>query len=104
MDFSYVFTSKATKKTDLCICQKVKKKKKENLNSSSTGRENVIDLSNKLWIIDELLKGITDLSVIQCHSNGYYKPYTYLASSKRTWKKKAEKYIEQKIIKPKVQC
>ena len=57
-----------------------KKKKKENL----------IDLSNKLWIIDELLKGITDLSVIQCHSNGYYKPYTYLASSKRTWKKKAE--------------
>ena len=35
----------------------------ENFSSSSTGREKLIDLSNKLQ--DELLKGITDSSVRQ---------------------------------------
>ena len=53
----------------------VKKWKKiENFSSSSTGREKLIDLSNKLQ--DELLKGIVDLSVKLYHSNEYYKPYT----------------------------
>ena len=62
MDGSYVLNSKTTKKTDLCIfCQKVKKS--ENFSSTSTGREKLIDLSNKLQ--DELLKGITDSSVTQ---------------------------------------
>ena len=76
MDGSYVLTSETTKKTDLCIfCQKVKKG--ENFSSTSTGRKELIDLSNKLK--DELLKGITDLSVIQYHSNGCYKPYTLQA-------------------------
>ena len=37
-------------------------KKSENFSSTSTGREKLIDLSNKLQ--DELLKGITDLGVI----------------------------------------
>ena len=69
MDSSYVFISETTKKTDLCIfCQKVQKS--ENFSSTSTGREKLIDLSNKLQ--DGLLKGITDLSVIQYHSNGCY--------------------------------
>ena len=52
MDFSYVFTSKATKKTDLWIFfvkeWKKKKKRNENVSSSSTGREKLIDPSNKL--------------------------------------------------------
>ena len=52
MDFSYVFTSKATNKTYLCIffLKELKKKKKrnENVSSSSTGREKLIDPSNKL--------------------------------------------------------
>ena len=43
-------------------------KKSENFSSRSTGKEKLIDLSNKLQ--DELLKYITDLSVIQYHSNG----------------------------------
>ena len=51
-----------------------KSEKSENLSSSSTGREKLIDLSNELQ--DELFKGITDLSVVQYHSNGYYKSYT----------------------------
>ena len=37
--------------------------KSENFSSLSTGREKLIDLSNKLQ--DELLKGITDITVIQ---------------------------------------
>ena len=41
--------------------------KRENSSSTSIGREKLIDLSNKLQ--DELLKGISDLSVIQYHSN-----------------------------------
>ena len=41
--------------------------KRENSSSTSTGREKLIDLSNKLQ--DELLKGISDLSVTQYHSN-----------------------------------
>ena len=73
MDAFYIPTSETTKKTDLCIsCQKVKKN--ENFSSSSTGRRKLIDLSNKLQ--DNLQKGITDLGVIQYHSNGYYKPST----------------------------
>ena len=51
-----------------------KSEKSENLSSSSTGREKLIDLSNELQ--DELFKGITDLSVVQYHSNGYYKSNT----------------------------
>ena len=51
-----------------------KREKSDNFSSTSTGREKLIDLSNKLQ--DELLKGITNLIVIQYHSNGYYKPYT----------------------------
>ena len=51
-----------------------KSEKSENLSSSSTGREKLIDLSNELQ--DELFKGITDLSVVQYHSNGYYKSCT----------------------------
>ena len=47
MDRSIVLTSETTKITDLCIfCQKVKKI--ENFSSTSTGREKLIDLSNKL--------------------------------------------------------
>ena len=47
MDGSYVLTRETTKEIDLCIfCQKVKKS--ENLSSSSTGREKLIDLSNKI--------------------------------------------------------
>ena len=76
MDGSNVLTTETTKKTDLCIfCQK--KKKSENFSSTSTGTEKLIDLSNTLQ--DELLKGITDLSVIQYHSNGCYKSYTLQA-------------------------
>ena len=48
--------------------------------STSTGREKLIDLSNKLQ--DELLKDITDLSVIQYHSNECYRPYTLQAQRK----------------------
>ena len=40
---------------------------------------------------------ITDLSVIQYHSNGYYKLKENLTIENR-------KTIEQKIMKPKVQC
>ena len=50
----------------------LKSDKNENFSSSSNGREKLIDLSNKLQ--DELVKGITDLSVMQYHSNQYYKP------------------------------
>ena len=45
----------------------LKSDKSENFSSSSNGREKLIDLSNKLQ--DELVKGITDLSVMQYHSN-----------------------------------
>ena len=51
-----------------------KSQKSDDFSSTSTGREKLIDLSNKLQ--DEILKGITDLIVTQYHSNGYYKPYT----------------------------
>ena len=46
-----------------------KSEKSVNFSSTSTEREKLIDLSNKFQ--DKLLKGITDLSVIQYHSNGY---------------------------------
>ena len=47
MNGSYVHTSETTKKTDLCIfCQKVKQS--ENFSSSSTGREKLLNLSNKI--------------------------------------------------------
>ena len=45
----------------------LKSEKSENFSSWSTGKEKLIDLSNKLQ--DELLKDITDLSIIQYHSN-----------------------------------
>ena len=100
MDGSYVLTSETTKKTDLCIfCQKVKKS--ENFSCTSTGKEKLIDLSNKLQ--DELLKGITDLSVTQYHSNGCCKPYTS-QTQREIENIKNGKNIEQKIMKPKVQC
>ena len=67
----------------------------------TTEREKLIDLSNKLQ--DELLKDITDLSVIQYHSNGCYKPYT-LQARRELENIKNGKNIEQKIMKPKVQC
>ena len=87
MDGSYVLTSETTKITDLCIfCQKVLKS--ENFSSTSTGREKLIDLSNKLK--DWLLKGITDLSVIKCHSNGCYKPYTLQAQRELENRKRKE--------------
>ena len=62
-------------------------KKSENFSNTSTEREKLIDLSNKLQC--ELLKGITDLYVIQNHSNGCYKPYTLQAQRElenRKWK------------------
>ena len=84
----YALTSETTKKADLCIfCQKVKKS--ENFSSSSTRREKLINLSNKLQ--DELLKGITDLSVIQYHSNEYYKPYI-LQTQKKLENRKRKKH------------
>ena len=47
MNGSYVLTCETTKKTDLCIfCQKVKQR--ENFSSSSTGREKLLNLSNKI--------------------------------------------------------
>ena len=67
----------------------VKKWKKiENFSSSSTGREKLIDLSNKLQ--DELLKGIVDLSVKLYHSNEYYKPYTLPAQREIENRKRKE--------------
>ena len=54
-----------------------KSEKSVNFSSTSTEREKLIDLSNKFQ--DKLLKGITDLSVTQYHSNEYYKPYTLQA-------------------------
>ena len=72
-------------------------KKSENFSSTSTGREKLIDLSNKLQ--DGLLKGITDLSVIQYHSNGCYKAYTLQAQ-----RELENRNIEQKIMKSKFQC
>ena len=94
MDDSYVLTTETTEKTDLCFFfQKV-------FVSTSTGKEKLIDLSNKLQ--DELLKGITNLSVIQYHFNGCYKPDTLQAQ--RNLKIENGKNIGQKIMKPKVQC
>ena len=91
LDGSYVHTSETTKKTDLCIfCQKVKKS--ENFISSSTAREKLLDVSNKLQ--DELIKGITDLSVIQYHSHGYYKPYTSQAQRELENRKRKEQRTE----------
>ena len=78
MDGSYVLNSETTKKTDLCIfCQKGKKS--ANFSSSSTGREKLIDLSNKItrWIIEKYywFKRST------VSFNEYYKPYTLQAQT-----------------------
>ena len=72
------------------FCQKVKKS--ENFISSSTAREKLLDVSNKLQ--DELIKGITDLSVIQYHSHGYYKPYTSQAQRELENRKRKEQRKE----------
>ena len=40
------------------------------------------------------MKGITDLSVIQYHSNGYYKPYTFQAQSELENRKRKEQRTE----------
>ena len=71
-----------------------KSDKSENFSSSSTGRKKLIDLSNKLQ--DELLKGITDLSVIQYHSNECYKPYTLQAQRELENGKRKEHKTENK--------
>ena len=70
----------------------LKKWKNENFSSTSTEREKLIDLSNKFQ--DKLLKGITDLSVIQYHSNGYYKPYTLQAQRELDNRKRKEHRTE----------
>ena len=72
----------------------------ENFSSSSTGREKLIDLSNKLQ--DELLKGIADLSVVQYHSNEYYKPYTLQAQRKLKHRKLKEHRTENNEAKSSV--
>ena len=40
------------------------------------------------------MQGITDLSVIQYHSNGYYKPYTFQAQSELENRKRKEQRTE----------
>ena len=40
------------------------------------------------------MKGITDLSVIQYHSNGYYKPDTFQAQSELENRKRKEQRTE----------
>ena len=80
MDCSYVLSSETTKKTDLCIFFSKSEKKSKNFSSSSTGREKLIDLSNKLQY--KLLKG---------HSNEYYKPYT-LQSPRGTENRKRKEH------------
>ena len=77
-----------------------KSKKSENISSSSTGREKLIDLSNNLQ--DELLRGITDLSVIHYHSNEYYKPYTLQAQRELENRKRKEHRTENNEAKSSV--
>ena len=48
MGGSYELTSKKTKRTDLRIFRQKKRKKSENLSSSSAGKEKLIELWNKL--------------------------------------------------------
>ena len=67
-------------------------KKSGNFSSSSSRREKLIDLSNKLQ--DELLKDITDLSFIQYHSNEYYEPYTLQAQRELENRKRKEHRAE----------
>ena len=74
------------------MCCLSKSEKSVNFSSTSTEREKLIDLSNKFQ--DKLLKGITDLSVIQYHSNGYYKPYTFQAQSELENRKRKEQRTE----------
>ena len=50
------------------------------------------DISNKLQ--DELLKGITYLSAIHCHSNRSYKPYTLQAQGELEKRKRKEHRTE----------
>ena len=73
-------------------------KKSENFSSSSSRREKLIDLSNKLQ--DELLKDITDLSFIQYHSNEYYEPYTLQAQRELENRKRKEHRTENNEAKP----
>ena len=77
-----------------------KSKKSENISSSSTGREKLIDLSNNLQ--DELLRGITNLSVIHYHSNEYYKPYTLEAQRELENRKRKEHRTENNEAKSSV--
>ena len=69
-----------------------KSEKSVNLSSTSKEKEKLIDLSNKFQ--DKLLKGITDLSVIQYHSSGYYKPYTLQAQWELENRKRKEHRTE----------
>ena len=69
-----------------------KSEKSINFGGTCTEREKLIDLSNKFQ--DKLLKGITDLSVIQYHSNGYYKPYTLQAQRELDNRKRKEHRTE----------
>ena len=77
-----------------------KSEKGENISSSSTGREKLIDLSNNLQ--DELLRGITNLSVIHYHSNEYYKPYTLEAQRELENRKRKEHRTENNEAKSSV--
>ena len=72
------------------FCQKVRKS--ENFSNTSTGRETLLDLSNKLQ--DGLLKVITDLSVMQYHSNGCYKPQALQAQRELKNRKRKEHITE----------
>ena len=69
-----------------------KSEKSVNYSSTSTEGEKLIELSNKFQ--DKLLKGITDLSVIQYHSSGYYKPYTLQAQRELENRKQKEHRTE----------
>ena len=69
-----------------------KSEKSVNYSSTSTEGEKLIELSNKFQ--DKLLKGITDLSVTQYHSNEYYKPYTFQAQSELENRKRKERRTE----------
>ena len=90
MDGTYVLTVKQPRKPIYVLF--AKKEKSESFSSTCTGREKLMDLSNKLQ--DELLKGTTDLSVIQYHSNGCYKPYTFQTQRELDNKKRKEHRTE----------
>ena len=70
----------------------LRSKKNGNFSCTSNGREKLIHILNKLQ--DGLLKGITNLTVIQYHSNGCCKPYTMKAQRKLEKRKRKEHTTE----------